>query len=76
MSGPNSIYVCTKHPGVGQIVAGVGTREQIKARGCVLCQLDYAYRCITGGYRQGVFDFSRLKALAFEYTGLKEDEPT
>lgn len=68
----HSIYVCTKHPGLGEIWSGLGTREQIQARGCVLCELDYAYRCITGGYRQGVFDFSVLKARAFEFTGLEE----
>jgi hypothetical protein len=36
-------------------------------------RLDYVYRCITSGYRQGVFDFSRVKAEAFEFTGLKDD---
>lgn len=38
-------------------------------------ELTYAYRCITGGYRQGVFDFSQLRKRAFEFTGL-EDKPT
>jgi hypothetical protein len=33
-------------------------------------ELEYVYRCITGGFRQGVFDFSLLKDRAFEYTGI------
>jgi hypothetical protein len=38
----------------------------------VVGELDYAYRCITSGYRQGVFDFHLLKDKAFEFTGLEE----
>jgi hypothetical protein len=33
-------------------------------------ELDYVYRCITGGFRQGVFDFSQVKDRAFQYTGI------
>lgn len=34
-------------------------------------ELGYVYRCITGGYRQGVFDFSILTRRAFDWTGLE-----
>lgn len=69
----NSIYVCNRH-GLNEVWVGVGSKEEIRAKDCVLCELDYAYRCITGGYRQGVFDFSRLRERAFAFTGLKDEQ--
>ena len=34
-------------------------------------ELDYAYRCITGGYNQGVFDFSVLKNRALAHLAIE-----
>jgi len=42
----------------------------------IVRRYDHMCRCITGGYRQGVFDFSRAKEWAFEFTGLPQTGST
>lgn len=34
------LYICRNHPGLGEMWAGQGSAEQIKASGCRLCEIE------------------------------------
>lgn len=42
MSEVTLLHICPNHLGLGEIMAGIGTTEQIRAQPCALCELKKA----------------------------------